>query len=57
MYSALWPVVAIAPQNQLGTSYGFMQAIQNLGLAITANVTGMLIGFEGYIYVEMFLIL
>lgn len=58
MCSALWPLVAlVVPQNQLGTAYGVMQAIQNLGLAVAANVTGMLVDWKGYINVEMFFVL
>lgn len=58
MCSALWPLVAlVVPQNKLGTAYGVMQAIQNLGLAVAANVTGMLVDWKGYITVEMFFVL
>lgn len=58
MCSALWPLVALAvPQHQLGTAYGVMQAIQNLGLALAANVTGYLVDAKGYIIVEMFFVL
>ena len=58
MCSALWPLVAlIVPQQQLGTAYGVMQAIQNLGLAVTANLTGFLVDWKGYIIVEMFFVL
>jgi len=33
--ASLWPMVAfLVPKRMLGTAYGFMQAIQNLGLAI-----------------------
>lgn len=58
MCSALWPLVALAvPQNQLGTAYGVMQAIQNLGLAVAANITGILVDWKGYITVELFFVL
>lgn len=58
MCSALWPLVALAvPQQQLGTAYGVMQAVQNAGLAITANITGMLVDWKGYINVELFFVL
>lgn len=57
MCSALWPLVAlVVPQQQLGTAYGVMQAIQNLGLAVAANVTGMLVDSKGYITVELFFV-
>lgn len=57
MCSALWPLVALAvPQHQLGTAYGVMQAIQNLGLALAANITGYLVDWKGYITVELFFV-
>lgn len=57
MCSALWPLVALAvPQQQLGTAYGVMQAVQNFGLAVTANITGMLVDWKGYINVELFFV-
>lgn len=57
MCSALWPLVALAvPQHQLGTAYGVMQAIQNLGLAVAANLTGYLVDTKGYIIVELFFV-
>lgn len=58
MSCALWPLVAVVvPQQQLGTAYGVMQAIQNFGLAATANLTGLLVDWKGYIFVEMFFVL
>lgn len=57
MCSALWPLVAlVVPQHQLGTAYGVMQAIQNLGLAVAANVTGYLVDWKGYVTVELFFV-
>jgi hypothetical protein len=33
--ASLWPLVAfLVPKQMLGTAYGLMQSIQNLGLAI-----------------------
>lgn len=58
MCSALWPLVAIAvPQHQLGTAYGVMQAIQNLGLALASNITGFIVDWKGYVIVELFFVL
>lgn len=58
MCSALWPLVAlVVPQNQLGTAYGVMQAVQNLGLAVTSNFTGFIVDWKGYIIVELFFVL
>ena len=56
--SALWPLVAfVVPQRQLGTAYGVMQAIQNLGLAVLSNVAGILVDWKGYILLELFFVL
>lgn len=47
--SGLWPLVAlIIPEYQLGTAYGVCQAIQNLGLAVVAIITGWIVDNYGY---------
>ncbi|XP_035693514.1 major facilitator superfamily domain-containing protein 1-like [Branchiostoma floridae] len=52
---ALWPIVAfIIPENQLGTAYGFMQSIQNLGLAVISIVAGSIVDQKGYLLLEVF---
>ncbi|XP_070801147.1 lysosomal dipeptide transporter MFSD1 isoform X1 [Pituophis catenifer annectens] len=52
---ALWPMVAfVVPEHQLGTAYGFMQSIQNLGLAIIAIAAGMILDSRGYFFLEIF---
>ncbi|XP_018117824.1 major facilitator superfamily domain-containing protein 1 [Xenopus laevis] len=52
---ALWPMVAfVVPEHQLGTAYGFMQSIQNLGLAIIAIVAGVILDSRGYLFLEVF---
>ncbi|XP_068732663.1 lysosomal dipeptide transporter MFSD1-like [Montipora capricornis] len=52
---ALWPLVAlVVPENQLGTAYGFMQSIQNLGLAVISQVAGIIVDKEGYLVLEVF---
>lgn len=52
---ALWPMVALViPENQLGTAYGIMQAVQNLGLAVTPIIAGTLVDAKGYIVLEIF---
>ncbi|XP_070539369.1 lysosomal dipeptide transporter MFSD1-like [Ptychodera flava] len=52
---ALWPLVAfVVPENQLGTAYGCMQSIQNLGLAVIAIVAGKLVDIKGYLLLEVF---
>ncbi|XP_030898551.1 lysosomal dipeptide transporter MFSD1 isoform X2 [Melopsittacus undulatus] len=52
---ALWPMVAfVVPEHQLGTAYGFMQSIQNLGLAIIAIAAGMILDTRGYLFLEVF---
>ncbi|KAM4693331.1 lysosomal dipeptide transporter MFSD1 isoform 2-T2 [Discoglossus pictus] len=52
---ALWPMVAfVVPEHQLGTAYGFMQSIQNLGLAVIAIVAGTILDSRGYLFLEVF---
>ena len=52
---ALWPLVAmIIPEHQLGTAYGFMQSIQNLGLAVVSIVAGKIADNSGYLILEVF---
>ncbi|XP_077988681.1 lysosomal dipeptide transporter MFSD1-like [Glandiceps talaboti] len=52
---ALWPLVAfVVPECQLGTAYGCMQSIQNLGLAVIAIVAGKLVDVKGYLLLEVF---
>ncbi|PKU40724.1 major facilitator superfamily domain-containing protein 1 isoform x1 [Limosa lapponica baueri] len=52
---ALWPMVAfVVPEHQLGTAYGFMQSIQNLGLAIISIAAGMILDARGYLFLEVF---
>ncbi|KAM7451827.1 Major facilitator superfamily domain-containing protein 1 [Porites harrisoni] len=52
---ALWPLVAlVVPEHQLGTAYGFMQSIQNLGLAVISQVAGTIVDQKGYLVLEVF---
>ncbi|KAL3057461.1 hypothetical protein OYC64_007854 [Pagothenia borchgrevinki] len=52
---ALWPMVAfVVPEHQLGTAYGFMQSIQNLGLALVAMAAGSILDTRGYLFLEVF---
>ena len=52
---ALWPLVAmIIPEHQLGTAYGFMQSIQNLGLAVVSILAGKIADSSGYLILEVF---
>ena len=52
---ALWPLVAmIIPEKQLGTAYGFMQSIQNLGLGVVSIVAGKIADGSGYLILEVF---
>ncbi|XP_036612775.1 major facilitator superfamily domain-containing protein 1 isoform X2 [Trichosurus vulpecula] len=54
---ALWPMVAfVVPEHQLGTAYGFMQSIQNLGLAVMSIVAGEILDIWGYFFLEIFFI-
>lgn len=56
--SALWPLVAlIVPQHQIGTAYGVMQSIQNLGIAIAVYGAGKIVDAKGYLLLEVFFLL
>lgn len=53
--SALWPTVAyVVAEHQLGTAYGIMQAIQNLGLAVISLLCGIIVDKKGYLILEVF---
>ena len=53
--ASLWPMVAlIVPKHQLGTAYGLMQSIQNLGLACISLLTGIIVDKAGYFVLEVF---
>ena len=43
-------------QRRLGTTYGFMQAIQNLGLALTAMISGVIVDKGGYMQLLLFFV-
>ena len=46
--SSLWPMVSIViPDHQLGTAYGLMQSIQNLGLAVISIAAGAIVDAKG----------
>ena len=47
--SSLWPMVSIViPDHQLGTAYGLMQSIQNLGLAVISIAAGAIVDAKGF---------
>lgn len=51
----LWPMVSyIVPEHHLGTAYGIMQAVQNLGLAVVSYVAGFIVDAKGYLVYEVF---
>uniref|UniRef100_A0AAZ3R235 Lysosomal dipeptide transporter MFSD1 n=1 Tax=Oncorhynchus tshawytscha TaxID=74940 RepID=A0AAZ3R235_ONCTS len=53
--AGLWPMVAfVVPEHQLGTAYGFMQSIQNLGLALISMAAGSILDNKGYLFLEVF---
>ena len=52
--SALWPIAALLiPEYQLGTAYGLMQAIQNLGTALITMAAGSIVDEYGYDWLEV----
>ncbi|XP_054159846.1 major facilitator superfamily domain-containing protein 1-like [Oppia nitens] len=55
---ALWPMVAmVIPEHQLGTAYGVMQSVQNLGLGCIVLLAGYIVDKMGYIALEVFFLL
>lgn len=52
---SLWPMVSLViPQHQLGTAYGIMQSVQNLGLGCVVLAAGAIVDLKGYIVLEVF---
>ncbi|KAL1260151.1 hypothetical protein QQF64_007978 [Cirrhinus molitorella] len=49
-------VAFVVPEHQLGTAYGFMQSIQNLGLALMSMAAGSILDLKGYLFLEVFFI-
>lgn len=53
--ASLWPMVALIVQKkELGTAYGLMQSVQNLGLAVIPLITGQIVDNAGYFVLEVF---
>lgn len=52
---ALWPMVSLViPTHQLGTAYGIMQSVQNLGLGCVVLSAGYIVDYNGNIVLEIF---
>ena len=52
---ALWPMVSLViPTHQLGTAYGIMQSVQNLGLGCVVMAAGYIVDLMGNIVLEIF---
>jgi len=49
-------VALIIPTKQIGTAYGIMQSIQNLGLALATLICGAIAEQAGYLLLEVFFI-
>ncbi|CAB4053954.1 Major facilitator superfamily domain-containing protein 1 [Lepeophtheirus salmonis] len=53
--SSLWPICALLiPSHQLGTAFGLIQSVQNLGLALIGMGVGLILDSLGYIWSETF---
>lgn len=50
-------VALLIPEHQLGTAYGVMQAIQNLGLAVVVQTAGMLRDAVGFQWTELYFLM
>ncbi|KAI3389307.1 hypothetical protein SNEBB_002889 [Seison nebaliae] len=56
--AGLWPMVSlIIKEKSLGSAYGIMQSIQNLGLGVFAILTATIVDKKGYFLLEIFLLL
>lgn len=56
--SALWPIAALLiPEYQLGTAYGLMQAIQNLGTALITMSAGNIVDEYNFFWLMNFFLL
>lgn len=56
--TTLWPMVSdLVPQSKLGSAYGMMQSVQNMGLATISIFTGFLVQNYGYMVLQMFFII
>jgi len=52
--SSLWPSVAyVVPEKAIGSAFGVMQSIQNLGLAVLFILIGLLVDYKGYLILEL----
>lgn len=52
---ALWPMIPdIVPDFRLGTAYGVVQCVQNLGFALASLASGAIVDSRGYISLEIF---
>ena len=50
-------VALLIPEHQLGTAYGVMQAIQNLGLAVVVQTAGLLRDAYGFQWTELYFLM
>ncbi|PAA71267.1 hypothetical protein BOX15_Mlig023589g1 [Macrostomum lignano] len=56
--ASLWPLVShCVPSRALGTAYGIMQSVQNLGLACVNLATGAIVDAKGYLMLEVFFLM
>ncbi|XP_074602665.1 lysosomal dipeptide transporter MFSD1-like [Brevipalpus obovatus] len=54
---ALWPMIPeIVPEYRLGTAYGVVQCVQNLGFALANLASGAIVDSGGFIALEIFFI-
>jgi len=56
--ASLWPCVAfLVEPRALGTAYGVMQSIQNLGLALLFLSVGAVVDARGYLTLELYFLI
>ncbi|XP_015784976.1 major facilitator superfamily domain-containing protein 1 isoform X1 [Tetranychus urticae] len=55
---ALWPLIPdIVPEFRLGTAYGVVQCVQNLGLALANMAAGHIVDSRGFLALQCFFII
>ncbi|KAI0986884.1 hypothetical protein GJ496_008218 [Pomphorhynchus laevis] len=54
MSAFFWPIIVIiVPQSKIGTAYGLMFAMQNLGMALMNMSSGYIIDYRGYFSLQI----
>lgn len=53
--ASFWPIIAyVVPESRLGTAYGLIQSVQNLGLAAFSMASGAIVDQKGFLVLIIF---